>query len=393
MPQYGLCWKGAVESLQDGCKSLTEETQSELALRFTNCFLEMSGHETYNCAADVKKNVRGICISNMSDRAFTVYTEFYTHTQNVCFFLRNQIWHEETEKTIDKLSTNSAEVSTKLEKSSEKQEILLAQQEESIQIQERLLNYGDKLTKTLEQSQVSIDNIMNEFRKSTLEQKQLLFDIFDRLSALQSWIVGEVSWLNTIVFYVCSVITIVLITSTKRTANSRVICFILITFYACVERAISTVIIDSNKYEGVEYMQELLVNSVWWSRRIIIAIIALVYTYSTYVYCDYNKMNYELLLNLKLQNELIQKTVEKLTVDDKTEVAYEKIDSFKKRLSNSVDYNYGLNLDDKITSTFDDEFGKKKKVGDKKLFTVDSLLGTKYNLRNASRQGTPTDCF
>lgn len=65
-----------------------------MALKLTNCFLDMSGHEEYHCESDRKQNLRKICISNMSDRAFNVYTEFYTHTQNICWFLRGQIWQE-----------------------------------------------------------------------------------------------------------------------------------------------------------------------------------------------------------------------------------------------------------------------------------------------------------
>ncbi|KAJ8926496.1 hypothetical protein NQ314_021098 [Rhamnusium bicolor] len=94
LPRYGSCWKAAVEHLNEGCRYLSEDMQSDIALHITNCFLEMSGHETYNCELDKKPNLRAICINSMSDRAFNVYTEFYTHTQNICWFLRGQIWHE-----------------------------------------------------------------------------------------------------------------------------------------------------------------------------------------------------------------------------------------------------------------------------------------------------------
>ncbi|KAJ8964774.1 hypothetical protein NQ317_007720 [Molorchus minor] len=70
LPQYGSCWKSALENLDEGCRYLSEETQSDIALHITNCFLIMSGHETYNCELDKKPNLRAICINSMSDRAF-----------------------------------------------------------------------------------------------------------------------------------------------------------------------------------------------------------------------------------------------------------------------------------------------------------------------------------
>ncbi|KAJ8953959.1 hypothetical protein NQ318_019202 [Aromia moschata] len=121
LPQYGTCWKSAVEHLDEGCRYLSEDTQSDIALHITNCFLEMSGHETYNCELDRKPNLRAICISSMSDRAFNVYTEFYTHTQNICWFLRGQIWHET-------IAENTIKVGKQLKVTAQNQESLLQAQ-------------------------------------------------------------------------------------------------------------------------------------------------------------------------------------------------------------------------------------------------------------------------
>ncbi len=37
MPKYGACWRDALTKLESGCKELTDETQSKLAVYFTNC--------------------------------------------------------------------------------------------------------------------------------------------------------------------------------------------------------------------------------------------------------------------------------------------------------------------------------------------------------------------
>lgn len=149
LPKYGPCWKASLEHLNEGCRYLSEDTQSDIALHITNCFLEMSGHETYNCELDKKPNLRGICINGMTDRAFNVYTEFYTHTQNICWFLRGQIWHET-------IAENTLKVGKQLEISAEAQEDLIRVQKESIELQERMLKQGMFLERVLEDVYMSV---------------------------------------------------------------------------------------------------------------------------------------------------------------------------------------------------------------------------------------------
>ena len=48
-PRYGQCWTAALRRLERGCKSLSDDTQSRLALDFANCFLEKAGQKTYPC--------------------------------------------------------------------------------------------------------------------------------------------------------------------------------------------------------------------------------------------------------------------------------------------------------------------------------------------------------
>lgn len=76
----------------------------------------MSGHEIYNCELDKKPNLRAICINSMSDRAFNAYTEFYTHVQNICWFLRGQVWHEKITETTMKVGVKLQESVTQQEK-------------------------------------------------------------------------------------------------------------------------------------------------------------------------------------------------------------------------------------------------------------------------------------
>ena len=41
-----------------------------------------------------------------------LHEKFFTHTQNMCFFLQAQVWHKETGKTINRLSNSSTNQNT-----------------------------------------------------------------------------------------------------------------------------------------------------------------------------------------------------------------------------------------------------------------------------------------
>lgn len=99
MPRYGSCWKKALQDLEDGCRKLTDDMQRWLALQFTNCFLDKAGQTTYPCEnnADIS-----VCLSQMNNNGFTAFTNFFTHTQSMCYFLQTQVWQEKTEDTVAK---------------------------------------------------------------------------------------------------------------------------------------------------------------------------------------------------------------------------------------------------------------------------------------------------
>uniref|UniRef100_A0A182NX65 Uncharacterized protein n=1 Tax=Anopheles dirus TaxID=7168 RepID=A0A182NX65_9DIPT len=123
---------------------LSDAVHVDVALRFTNCFMAMSGQqeETLECLAERTDALRRLCMSQMSDRAFAVYTEFFTQTQSMCYFLQSQIWHRETERTINRLSSFSRAAGAQLELVNNMQDTLLQQQHEQHQLQAELLLIG-----------------------------------------------------------------------------------------------------------------------------------------------------------------------------------------------------------------------------------------------------------
>ncbi|KAJ9596677.1 hypothetical protein L9F63_012281, partial [Diploptera punctata] len=296
----------------NGCKYLTDDIQSNIALKFTDCFLSMSGLETYECENSLKKKD---CVKRMTDRSFNVYTEFYTHTINMCFFLESQMWHEETEKTIDRLSTSSARVSRQLEEAETVQEILLEQQRKSMTVQQELLANGLSLSEIILTSQDNLHAIMHEFKTSTHEQKKMLFEVFDRLASLQNWAVGEISWLDTIIFYVSCIIVSYVITATPRTYEARIWIFLTVTINAVFERTIVTYLLQDN-FDHIEVFNENLNWWIWQCRKIMLSICAIFIGYAVYHYCDYNAVNHKLLIEIQKQNMEVIHHLQKIKLAD-----------------------------------------------------------------------------
>jgi hypothetical protein len=98
-PIYGTCWSNSLNNLHKGCEQLTEEVQSRLAIAFANCFLIKSGRNPMPC--DGSKTVSE-CLKNADDQSFGAYTAFFTHSQDMCFFLKSHKWRSETGDLIDR---------------------------------------------------------------------------------------------------------------------------------------------------------------------------------------------------------------------------------------------------------------------------------------------------
>ena len=60
-----------------------------LALQFANCQLLQSGQKSLPCEASERVSS---CLERVDTNAWTSYTSFYTHTHNMCYFLKSQQW-------------------------------------------------------------------------------------------------------------------------------------------------------------------------------------------------------------------------------------------------------------------------------------------------------------
>nr|CAI5845907.1 unnamed protein product [Callosobruchus analis] len=393
LPRYGPCWKAALQTLDEGCRHLSEETQSDIALHITNCFLEMSGHETYNCELDKKPNLRAICINSMTDRAFNVYTEFYTHTQNICWFLRGQIWHET-------IAENTLRVGKQLELTAENQEDLLRAQKESLDLQEKMLKHGRVL-----------EGVLDDIYMSSQAHQEVLKLLTQSIINLQSWVVGEVSWIDSVLFYALAYFFIYAITSTDRTSSSRFPIFISLFLTFVSERLTCSVMISYGNTFNVQSLYVSIHNIIWFLRYGFVFIACLLFIYNSFISKSVNIINNEMLYKILVQNTKILQMLECMKSNsspEKTNFSYMN-ESTRKSLEIKVngEINGSISKDFSSTNTsFSEDYNSfslkeniihrdnsldSKTLARKKLKHLGDQMG-RYNLRSSrsvSRQGTP----
>jgi hypothetical protein len=315
-PRYGPCWRQALASLEAGCKNLDDEMQSRLALNFANCFLEKSGQNVFPCGVDTEISS---CLEDVDNNAFTAYSNFFTHTQNMCYFLQSQAWQEDTENTIHNLAANSALVSESLAESQKLQETIVMGQQQSLEYQKQLIENGSYLSRAIEASKGNVKEMLEEFKLSTSEQKTLIFEVFDRVSRLQNLVLSEVSWLYTVVFYSACLLAIYLITATRRTADARLWLFIILSINFAVERLVVKISLPSEGHEVMD-LSQVVHHRVWMVRHVAIGLGTIILAIIAIKFKDYNKINNTLLEEIKRQNLELKRSMETFQVGNKPPV-------------------------------------------------------------------------
>ncbi|KAI1301251.1 Protein brambleberry [Halotydeus destructor] len=211
---YGPCWIDAMVTLHADCKHLDEDKHARLALKFANCFLEKTGHETYPCKQ--RQEVQE-CLKDMSVSAHNAYTHFFTHTQSTCYYLANQIWQKQTENTIAKLSSTSQKVTKELSN--------IQNMQEKTMVNQVALNEDILLSR----------RTMDDFKEELSKKHDLLSDMFTRIDEIKEFILLGSSHFNTFLYYVTACISIYMTTTTTRTKHARFPLIILLIVNICCE--------------------------------------------------------------------------------------------------------------------------------------------------------------
>ena len=234
------CWKKAIEGLEKRCRSLGDIEQSYLAIDFTNCHLLKSGRNKFSCSrrTQIKQ-----CIRSMDNTTFLVYTTFFAHTTNICFYVKSELWQQSTEYTISKLKRTSQDFAAQLEESTRRQIQVLEKQNVSLEYQKEIISNEMYLTETLKNSTLNAKQAFEDMKQSAQEQKDLFSQTFDdvfktleRVRKLQSIILGEFISLLSLAFYIAALCTCYFFTSIPRTAAARLPLFIGLFVLIFIER-------------------------------------------------------------------------------------------------------------------------------------------------------------
>ena len=229
---YGKCWTNAVEVIKIGCHEFTEETHAKMALAYLSCFLEMQGSPGYACS---RSDPVHTCIAQLSDSDRSNYATFFTHTHSICYFLQSQVWHEKTQKTIQRLSVSSEQVADQLEESSKLQQTVIERQNQSLKNQETILDKAHNLSKIINTSSENIHEMLSDFQKTSVEQRNLINNLFDRVAQIQTLVTGEMSAIYSLIYYISAIFISYLLTSASRTNGARLWLFGTVMFSMGIE--------------------------------------------------------------------------------------------------------------------------------------------------------------
>ena len=139
---------------------------------------------------------------------------------------------------MQRLAVSSDQVSRSMQESNKLQDRILQGQHLTMEYQRKLIENGSMLSQALEMSKDNVKQMLAEFKSSTDEQRSLIFEVFDRVSRLQNLVISEVNWLYTVVFYGTCLLVIYIVTATKRTADARLVLFVILSLNFAIERIV-----------------------------------------------------------------------------------------------------------------------------------------------------------
>ena len=182
--EENACWKEAVALINSTCKKMTDVEQSRLAVAFANCHLSKSGRTTYAC--NISDSIKD-CTGTMDSVAFQTYTEFFTHTGHICYFLQNILWQEKTENVIYRLSEASSETVHKLKRSLEHHKAIERKQNE-------VLGAFESMEKLAERQRDLLWEVYSSLKGSIDGIRYLMSIFLIELIGIETFIIAIVVW-------------------------------------------------------------------------------------------------------------------------------------------------------------------------------------------------------
>ena len=222
------------------CSEMDEETHSLFAAKLTNCHLKRLGLPEINC------RIGPDC--QLDSSSYIAYTQFITHSFDICVFYSYSAWQTKTQKTINSLSF-AAEMSIKSLESSN----ILTQQihKDQEEIKKKILESMDlhkELQNELNFSRYEIhefaENLMNTSKKFQHEMNKQheftekwlnkIYSVVLDLNTMQEVILGEIWDIGSVLFYFEFFVFFLFFTSFVETysARSKIIWLFLAAIFA-----------------------------------------------------------------------------------------------------------------------------------------------------------------
>ncbi|GAB6029428.1 hypothetical protein CHUAL_005190 [Chamberlinius hualienensis] len=303
MPVYGKCWTKPLESLPVACGNLMEDVHKWLALTFANCFLIQSHQKPHPCVESTPSNISECLEMGMDDRVFSTYNTFYVHTHNMCYFLKSQLWQEETKKTVFRLMDASQRVVTSMESQLEIQQKISRTQEEALQ-------NGNELRKemdiTIAKSKENLQELLEEIRQSSGQQVAIFDEIAHHIVKLRALFFGEFVGVYTALYYFFIVIISYLLTSCKRLEGARLWLYLAFTVSFALEYTVGNWNTEESIRLFSDEAQNMIYARVWFIRKTAISMGFVIVSICGWRYRDYIDIVYELQKdNLQTRKEIL----------------------------------------------------------------------------------------
>lgn len=222
------------------------------------------------------------------------------------------------------------------------------------------------------------------------------------VTSLQNWIVGEISWIDSIIFNGFALFLLLLLTGSQRTAAARLPLLFLLFLNVTVERLICSFYTKYTTNLETHSLYSNLYDFVWYSRYGFSFLCAVVVLYVALTYRNMLEQNLCLLATIKRQNSELLKSVEKLrrsktpsitsSVDFITEDSKKGLPGFppsvvKKKSGKNYDRSDRESSFDLTTDSVEDGFSNRS-YSKRKTRLLEGYT-SRYQLRSGSRQGTP----
>ena len=296
------CMKEAFSQLNATCANLNDTLVSYLALRFTICHYQSTQRELpQQCIGAIPTpDSTTICTNSLTENAFIIYTQFYTHTRASCYFLEAKLWQERTERTIHRLGDVAVESADKIERSlSNSDELIRGQNILQIKASE-LTEKHDTLHSKIDQNQDKMDQLsrtITDYYTMITEILSALSHSSARVEHLVNLVLGETQQVSSFLFYFAITVITFVFTVPSRTNGARLRMVSVIVIHFLLERLLFTV-----TYSFSPAFHSLFTGITYYTRFFIVLLSLFLLMHTGYNYRDYEALLSA--INSKLDQEM-----------------------------------------------------------------------------------------